>query len=99
MNVSRSRELTINMGNYGERYRAGATVTVTHADLGIAQDDIADDPDEAFRLLNQFALEKLNEELEKEVAEALELRDEDEESFVENAVPKSSKRPRRRRSN
>jgi len=97
MNVSRSRELTVNMGNFGERYRAGATVTVTHEDLDYAQEDVAADPEEAFKDLNNFALEKLNEELEKEVAEALQLRDADEPSFVENIEPPRQRRKKRSR--
>jgi hypothetical protein len=97
MNVSRSREITINMGNYGERYRAGATVTVSHDDLELTQEEVAADPDKAFEDLTEFALEKLNEELEKEIGEALELRDADEPSFVENAAPKRQRRTKRSR--
>ena len=97
MNVSRSRELTVNMGNFGERYRAGATVTVTHEDLELTQDEVAENPVQAFEDLNNFALARLNEELEKEVAEALQLRDADEPSFVENIEPPRQRRKKRSR--
>ena len=103
MRLSRSRELTINMGNYGERYRAGATVTLDHQDLGYSDEEWAEKtaregPKKCFEELHVTALDLVNEQLELEIIEAHRVRDSDEPSFIEDYDhPEAPTRKRRRK--
>jgi len=103
VNISRTRRVIINMGNYGERYEAGATASLSHQDLGYSDEEwlerIADiGPEEAFKDLNATTLKLVNEQLAIEVSEALEIRDSDEPSFVDVYEPPKIRSGRKKRS-
>lgn len=110
MNVSRTRSLTINMGNYGERYQAAGTATLHHSDLGFSDEEWLDHvleleskhPGEgthrAFQELNTQALALVNETIEVEIAEAVRVRDADEDSFLDRYEhPEPPRRTTRRK--
>lgn len=98
MNVSRTRQLTVNMGNYGERYQAGATATVSHADLGYTDEEAREhDPGELLEELTDFALQAVNSQLESELAEAMAIRDDEEPSFTDRYQHPETARPRKRK--
>ena len=102
MKVSRTRQVTINMGGYGERYQAGATATYTHNDLGYSDEEWAEKAkregtEALFAELNDAVLAAVNAELEVEVAEAMRIRDADEPSFMEEYEHPENPRKKRRR--
>ena len=103
MRISRTRQLTINMGNYGERYQAGATVTLDHQDLGYSNEQWAEvvqeeGLDSLHREMSKLALTLVNRDLEAEVSEVLAIRDPEEPSFIEaHEPPEPPEKPAKRR--
>lgn len=52
MNVSKSRRLKVNLGNY-ESYEFSAQATLTHDDLGFTQDEVVADITKVTNALNE----------------------------------------------
>ena len=107
MNVSRTRQFISNMGNYGERYQASVTVTMSHHDLGYSDEEWVQQvndleqkhPEEgtqkAFEIICDEVMDAVDAELADEIEEANRLRPAGEESFLD---PKKTKKRTRRRS-
>jgi hypothetical protein len=106
MNINRTRRVVVNLGNYGERWEAGASVTVSHHDLGFTDEQWAeelagDDGDRLaawYREMSSIALSRVNEILDIELEEADRVRDPDEPSFLNHYdEPTPTPRPKPRR--
>lgn len=94
MKISRTRSLTVNLGNYGERWQAGATVTISHNDLGFSDEEwtaeLSEDGEDGEILrgyiedAGALALSVVNEILEAELDQAEEVRAPNEPSFLDH---------------
>lgn len=101
MRVSRTRSLRVNMGNYGERYEFGASVTLDHADLGYDDEQwlahVRDVGEEAAgEEILAVVMDQLGAALEGDLREALERKPAGEESFLDS--PNEGATTRRKRS-
>lgn len=98
MNVSRTRKFIANMGNWGEKYEASATVTMGHHDLGYSDEEWFDHVEsvgtqKAFEELADTVIAAVDYEISDEIEEANRLRPEDADSFLD---PKPAKKKSRR---
>lgn len=88
MRISRTRSLRVNMGGYGEKYEFGASVTLDHTDVGWTDEDWCEHVRDvgataASEEIEEVVMTILGNTLVGEMREALELKDPDEESFLD----------------
>ena len=72
MNITRSRRLTVNMGDY-ENYQFGAEVTVSHNDLGLDDEAARVAAGQLAPRLKELADAVLDDLLEQDIEDAAEL--------------------------
>jgi hypothetical protein len=87
MQVSGTRKFIANLGNYGEKYEASRSVTMSHMDLGYTDEEWLEHvrevgTREAFSELADTVMDEVNDEIADELEEADRLRDPDEDSFI-----------------
>lgn len=97
MQVSGTRKFVANLGNYGEKYEASRSITMSHQDLGYTDeewfDHVKDVGTEAACIeLSDVVMEQVTEEIKGELEEANELRDPEEDSFILRVFPPSKKK-------
>lgn len=104
MQVSGTRKFVANLGNYGERYEASRSITMSHEDLGYTDEEwfehVKDVGTEAACIeLSDVVMEEVTEEIRGELEEANDLRDPEEDTFLLRVFPPpSSKKKRKKRS-
>ena len=86
--LTRSRELTVRMGDY-ESYKFSATVVATHHDLGYTDEEWVDMKEvprnHAEKALQYLVAEQLDVALEQDIEDAAELTG-DRKSFIRRAI-------------
>lgn len=103
MRLSRTRRFVANMGNYGERYEAGVTVTLDPSDLGYTDEEwaskaaAADDPHYLLDEFNEVADEMLDRVLQPEIDFVHDHRDPEEDTFLPSRSRRNRPVRRRRR--
>lgn len=80
MEITRTRELTIRMGEY-ESFKTAATVTATPADIGVLEDGTSLDHEEIAEALRGFIADQLDAAMADDIADAAELSG-DRKSFI-----------------
>lgn len=98
MQVSGTRKFVANLGNYGEKYEASRSVTMSHIDLGYTDEEWLEHvkdvgTDKAYLELADTVMEFVNDEISEELDEADRLRDPDEPSFILRLDPPKRKNP------
>lgn len=98
MQVSGTRKFVANLGNYGEKYEASRSVTMSHIDLGYTDEEWREHinkvgPEDAFLGLADAVMNAVNDEISEELDEADRLRDPDEPSFILRLDPPKRKNP------
>ncbi len=83
------------MGNYGERIEPSARAALHHHDLGYTDEEWIEHVKEVGTLeaaeeLEDMVMELIKRQLAPEIQEALDLRDPDEPSFIEEAYEQNS---------
>lgn len=90
MKITRTRMFKVNMGNWGEKYEFGASVTVSHADLGYSDEEWAEDAndestrEELVESLKEFAEAILADQIREELEDAQDNKSSDSESFIDD---------------
>lgn len=98
MQVSGTRKFVANLGNYGEKYEASRSVTMSHIDLGFTDEEWLDHVKEvgtkqSFLDIADEVMDAVNEEIADELEEADRLRDPEEDSFILRLDPPGKKNP------
>lgn len=98
MQFSGTRKFIANLGNYGEKYEASRSVTMSHIDLGYTDEEWLDHVQDvgteaAFLELADEVMDAVNDEIADELEEADRLRDPDEDSFILRLDPPGKKNP------
>lgn len=97
MQFSGTRKFVANLGNWGEKYEASRSITMSHQDLGYSDEEWLEHvrevgTHEALLELGDAVMDEVTEEILGEVEEANALRDQDEPSFVLRVLePKEKK--------
>lgn len=91
MHITRSKELTVRMGDY-ESFKFKAEVSASHHDLGYSDDDLAhlstSERDEKRAQLVDLVAQVLDAELEADINDAVEL-GQDRNSFIQRAFART----------
>lgn len=98
MQVSGTRRFVANLGNYGEKYEASRSVTMSHIDLGYTDEEWREHIEDvgteaAFLELADTVMIAVNDEIADELEEADRLRDPEEDSFILRLDPPGKKNP------
>lgn len=97
MKITRTRMFRVNMGNWGEKYEFGSSVTVSHNDLGYSDEEWAEDAndegtrEELVETLKEFAEEILAEQIREELEDARDNKSSDSDSFIDSGNKKRRK--------